>query len=354
MGMRSLPSIICMVAALFTVDALTATRGMDPFEFFQPSIHLTQEDRTQLDRDEPVARILPNAGGEIAVFAAVRVAVDGNRLVAWIRRIDDLKRSLYVPAIGRISEPPRIEDLADLELDEDDLADVRACRSQNCAIALSAAEMTQLQRAASGAGSKWRAAVQREFRRIVFERINVYQRDGLSALAPIESGDTPIHSMERFSDVLAHSVFLQDHLPRLAEHLDKYPHAPMENAESFLYWSKERLAGRPIVSVTHVTIVRGQDDGVPDALVTGKQVFATHYLNASLGTTAIVRGHSGTGNYLVYVNRSDVDVLDRWFGGVVRWFAERRVRNEAADILRGLRNRLESGEPPNSSAVHVE
>jgi hypothetical protein len=110
--------------------ALTATRGADPFEFVQPSIRLAQEDRSRLDGDEPVARILPSRDGEIAVFAAVRVAVDGNRLVTWVRRIDDLKRSSYVPAIGRVSEPPRIEDLADLELDDEDLADVRACRPQ--------------------------------------------------------------------------------------------------------------------------------------------------------------------------------------------------------------------------------
>jgi hypothetical protein len=54
----------------------------------------------------------------------------------------------------------------------------------------------------------------------------------------------------------------------------------------------------------------------------------------------------GGPNYLVYVNRSQVDVLRGMFGGIVRWFIEHRLKDEAAEVLQGLRRRLESGEPP--------
>jgi hypothetical protein len=335
---------VCAAAAAtaLTLDVPSARR--DAFEFFQPAISLAEDDWNRLDRHEPIARVLPGADEEIAVFAAVRVDVDGNRLVAWVRRVEDLKRSSYVPAIGRLSDPPRVEDLAALELDEEDLVEVRTCRPRSCAIALSAEEMRQLQRAQAGAG-EWRAAVQREFRRVVLQRVNVYRKGGQHAFAPYESGGESVNPAQHFSALLGHSSFLRERVPLFTEYIDKYPHAPTANVESFLYWSKERLAGRPIISVTHVAIIRGPADAGVDALVAGKQVFATHYLNASLGLTAIVRGHQGSAAYLVYLNRSEVDVLDRWFGGLVRWFAERRVRSEAADILRGLRIRLESGEP---------
>ena len=94
-----------------------------------------------------------------------------------------------------------------------------------------------------------------------------------------------------------------------------------------------------------MSILRSYDPGLPDALVAGKEIFATHYVNASLGLTAIVRGEPGAHNYLAYVNRSEVDMLGGMFGGLVRWFMQRRLRSEAADVLRGLRRRLESGEP---------
>jgi hypothetical protein len=339
---------IRLLAALFIVAAPRAAPAQDPFEFFKPSVTLTVDDRRQLDRNEPVARVIPSVDGEIAVFAAVPVAADGNRLVAWMRRIEELKRSSYVLAIGRMSDPPRIEDLAGLELDEEDIAQMRACKPGDCVIALSGDEMAQLQHAAAGAAGEWKAGVQREFRRIVLQRIRAYQTHGLGALAPYRNGDGEVHLAERFSTVLGHSAFLNTHAPQLAKYLERYPHAPLTNVESFLYWSKERLAGKPIISVTHVSILRGGNASLPDVLVAGRQVFATRYVNASLGVTALVR--DGPARYLVYVNRSEVDVLDRWYGGLVRWFAERRVLAEAADILRGLRTRLERGDPPGELA----
>jgi hypothetical protein len=320
-----------MLAILLATGA-AAAGARDPFEFFKPSVTVGVDDRRQLDHGEPIARVIPSVAGEIAVFAAVPIHVDTNRLVAWMRRIEELKRSSYVPAIGRISEPPRIEDLAGLELDDEDLSDVLVCRPGNCAIALSAPEMTQLHQAAVDSGSDWKAGVQLEFRRVVLQRIKAFLADGQPALAP-------------FSMILEHSTFLGANAPLFAEYLARYPHAPMTGVESFLYWSKERLAGKPIAIVTHVSMLRAQGEAFPDVLVAGRQVFATRYITASLGVTALVPGERGV-RYLVYVNRSQVDVLNRWFGGLVRWFAERRVQAEAAEVLRGLRMRLERGEPP--------
>jgi hypothetical protein len=82
----------------------------------------------------------------------------------------------------------------------------------------------------------------------------------------------------------------------------------------------------------------------------GKELFSTHYVNASLSVTAIVRG-TGTRHYLVYLNRSEVDLLGRFLGGVVRAFMDRRLKSEAADVLQGLRGRLEGGEPKKPSAA---
>jgi hypothetical protein len=39
-------------------------------------------------------------------------------------------------------------------------------------------------------------------------------------------------------------------------------------------------------------------------------------------------------------------MLGGMFGGMVRFFMDRRLKTEAASVLHGLRRRLESGEPP--------
>jgi hypothetical protein len=48
-----------MFLALLALHVLAATPNMDPFAFFQPSVTLRMDDRRQLDRGEPIARVLP-------------------------------------------------------------------------------------------------------------------------------------------------------------------------------------------------------------------------------------------------------------------------------------------------------
>jgi hypothetical protein len=332
-----------MLIAVLALQLVTAA-GADPFAFFQPSVRITIDDRRKLENGEPIAHVLPGDDLEVGVFAAVPVKVDGDRVAAWIRRIEELKKSAYVPAIRRFSDPPRIEDLAGLTLDDEELSAIADCRPGHCGLKLTAAEMIELQRAAAAGGRVGKSAVQDRFRRIVLERVTSYLNDGL--IGPFENHKSVVWPAREFGSLVDHSAFLTERLPVFAEYLRAAPGVSTADIETFLYWSKERIANRPIISVTHVHMLRGQDATLPDVLVAGKQVFATHYTNASLGVTALMRGEPGGPNYLVYVNRSKVDVLHGMFGGLVRWFMERRLKGEAADVLQALQRRLESGDPP--------
>ena len=329
---------------LFALQILATVPNADPFSFFQPTVTVAAADRAQLDRGEPVARVLPGRDLEVAIWAAVPVAIDGERLVAWVRRIEELKKSAYVLAIHRFSDPPRIEDLADLTLEDDDLAEILTCRPAHCGLKLSAAEMAALQRAAADAGTDRNAALQQRFRQIVLDRVNVYLAGG--EVGPFDDHSAPVWPARRLAVVVDHSIFLGEHVPQLAERLREAARAPMAAVETFLYWSKERIADKPIVSVTDVHMLCSHAASVPDVLVAGKEIFSTHYINASLGVTALMRGEPGGSNYLVYVNRTEVDVLRGALGGIIRWFLQRRLKAEAGGVLDGLRQRLESGEPP--------
>jgi hypothetical protein len=335
-----------MLAALLGL-LIAGVQSVDPLAFFHPAVVLDASDRRSLEDGEPITRVLRGEGHQVAVFAAIPVAIDGDRLVAWTRRIEALKRSSYVLAIHRFSDPPRLEDLSELVLDDDDLSAIRRCRPGDCGLKLSADEMAVLRAASDGAGVEWKAAVQEAFRRVVLRRVDDYLAG--RPQAPYEDKDVPVEPREHFAAILEPLSFLSAHAPHLPEVLRREPPGgPGEKTvESFLYWSKERLSGKPIVSVTDVRIVRGRAGGdLPDALVAGKQIFATHYVNASLGLTALVAGAPGQPNYLAYLNRSEVDVLGGFFGGIIRSVMQRRMKGEAADTLRALRERLEGGLPP--------
>jgi hypothetical protein len=342
-----------MCLKIFTVlsaAALVASPAMafDPFAFFRPSIVVSADDRRQLDRGQPVARVVHGADREMGVFAAVQVNIDGDRLVAWTRNIGELKKSPYVLTMARFSDPPIIEDLESLKLDDEDLSTIRRCRRGDCGLKLAGAEIDRLRQTIAEAGDDWKPALQDAFRQIVLERVQGYLADGHAALLGYEDKDDkdgPVSPGAQFTSLLKRSPYLTGSMPRFAEYLDRYPRAPIADVESFIYWSKERLDGKAIISATHVSILRSTDGRLPDALMAGKGIFATHYVNASLGLTAIMRGSPGSPNYLAYVNRSEVDVIGGLFGGLVRVLMERRLKKEAATVLLGLRQRLESGDP---------
>jgi hypothetical protein len=318
-----------VIAALLALQLVSASAGTDPFAFFDPPVIVSADERDRLDRGEAVASTLPATGSTLALFAAIRVAVSGDRLTDWARNIAALKRSAFVLEIGRFSNPPRLEDLDGLTFNADDLRDLRHCRPRDCAFQLSENEIESLQQSVFGRSAPWRlGALHDAFRGLLLRRAQEYLEHGRKGAPP--------------------PAFLFTNWPSLAVYLEQYPRVSGPEVESFLYWSKERLGGRPVISVTHVTVARGHSPEQPDALLIGRQVCALRYLQGAWTFTAIV----GTGPhdvYLAYMNQSEVSALGGFFGGLVRFIVERRVRSEATEVLQGLRRRLESGVPPRST-----
>lgn len=346
--MALVPLKSTIAAASLATSALIAQTApvTDPFEFLRPTVVLSAADRGLLDAGEAIVRVVSGQGRELVILSAARINVGGDRLVAWVRQIADLKKGSYVPEIGRFSQPPRLEDLSALTLDDEDLESIRRCRIGACGVKLSDPEITELGQHVARAGLSWQGAVQEAFRRIVLARAQVYLARGHVGTPPYHDQKTTISPDTEFTQILEHSAFLAQRVPDLAVHLRQFPRAPAPDVESFLYWSKEALGGKPIIAVTHVNIIRPSDRSLPEALVAATQVFATHYMTGSLAVTAITRGAAGSPPYLTYLNRSRLDVLGGLFGGIVRRIAERRLRGEAAEVVQGVRRRLESGDPP--------
>jgi hypothetical protein len=329
-----------------TKSRVFSTRS-DPFEFFAPSVVVSEKDRERLDRDEPVVQTLPGDDGQLAVFVATRLDAPPDALVAWTRRIAALKQSRFVLAVGRFSDPPTPADLHNLSLDERDLEAVRECTPGDCELKLSAPEIESLKSAAESSGTEWQEAVQEEFRRLVVARIDLYQTGGLRALSPAGDRKKPKHPVEVFSSILAKSPYLE-RLPHVERWLQAYPQADEPAIESFFYWSKEQYGrGKPVISVTHVGIVHPEPGhNLPAVLIVAKQILATHYTEGALGLTMVMPDPANGTSYLVYLNRSQLDLLRSSFAGLFRGALERRLDRDAPEVVRGLRARLESGAPP--------
>jgi hypothetical protein len=304
--------------------AVMAVAWADPFAFLNPTAALSEKEQRRLADGEAIVRTVRSRPREVTLVSAVRIAVDGPRLVSWYRSIEQLRASTYVPEIGRFSSPPRIEDLERLTIEPVDVDELRRCKPDDCGLKLRPAEIVELKQSFTQPRDLQLEAIQVAFRRVVLGRAQEYLRSGRP------DGPPP-------------PVFLSTHWPRVSGPIVRFPRDPIPDSESFLYWAKEDLSGKPIVSATHVTITdTGSNPSSP--LVVSRQIFATHYEDGAWAVSTIAHDEHGL-RYFVYVNQTEVDLLGGIFGGLVRSMLERRLRSQASDLVQGVRRRMESGEP---------
>lgn len=333
--------LLPLVFAWLTGVAAQEPPAADPFAAFRPWIDITAGERARADRGETVVRVLPSRGKEVAVLALASVRVSPEVFVARFQDIEALRTSSYSPATRRFSSPPGLADLARMSLPAEDLAAIRRCRPGACDVKLSVAEIARVRAIADTAPPGDDEALQREFREVVLERVTRYLAEGLVGLAPYADKPEQVRTADALGRLVERSPYLPARAPGLAAFLLDFPRAPVDERDSFVYWAEERFNGRPVLSATHVNIIRNDPaSGLPLVMVAGKQLFATHYNNASLGLTCLVGSRP---QYLLYVNRTEVDLLGGFFGAFKRAMLEGRVKREAGAVVAGLRARIETG-----------
>ena len=346
--MRTRFWLLAGVVVVIAAAVPAAEEAGDPFAFFDPSVKVTARDRARLDRDEVIVQSLPADDGHLAVFAATRLNAPPEVLLAWTRAIEAFKKGFQVVRVGRFSDPVADSDLDALVLENDELDALRKCRVGTCELKLGAAEIAEIQDATRAAGKGWREAAQHAFRRVLIARVRLHRQRGLLALPPYADRSRRMSVGEAFSAIVARSPYLTRALPDVVNSLLAPPPDAGVADESFYYWSHDSYgAGRPIVTVTYVRLLRRNDPGVPLTMTISTQLFASHYTEGALGLTAVTCDDARTACYLVYLNRTQVDFLGGFFGAFKRSAIERRIESETPELLRDVRQRLESDAPDN-------
>jgi hypothetical protein len=291
----------------------------DPLVLFHPTVDLGARERRALDHGDAVVRTVSIPSRHVGMFAAVRVMADSDRVARWLDQIAAFKRSEAISEIGRFSNPPQIEDLDALTLDQDDFETLQGCKPGKCGMLFTPAEIEHL-RQPFGRSRQWQADdLVRVLREILLARAQAY-------LAAGRKGEPA-------------PGFVHRQWPELARALESQPPQQVPRATAFLYWEKVRLGGKPTLTITHVTMLRDTGAAGCDLVAVSRHVFSTRYISDGWSVLALVPP------YFTYFYQARIDRLGGLFGGVVRHFVEREVKARAGDTLLGLRNRLESGDP---------
>ena len=313
--------------------------GLRAFAALIAAFGLSAAEIAQIDRGQIVARTLGVTNErEVATLGVVRIRTTPENYVERLRDIARFKRTPDILQIGTFSESPREGDLAALTIEEADLKRFRECRVGACGVRLSAEGIGRFQREID-----WRAAdAGRKASRLVRELLVDYVRDyrgrGTAAAMEYAGTSTPLNVGREFASLVEADASTWTHVPRLRRHLLDYPAAADAHSSDFIYWSKERVHRRPVISITHVAIVPGDPASPVDFAIGTKQIYAAHYFDASLGVTLLVRDVRAPepATYVVYLNRSRIDIFDGLFGGMARRLVSSRARSLVAEQLARL------------------
>jgi hypothetical protein len=279
-------------------------------------LEFTEDESKKAARGEVVAKILgTREKREVAIVGISRVEANTECFLARFQDIETFKRNPAVLRIGKLDQPVGIDDLERLTLDANDISSLRDCRPGDCSVKLPAGTIEQLRQEVNWSSSDHAAHAQAVFRARLFDYLQRYLSEGNTALIEYQDKSKPVHMAEEFRSLLEAEPSLAALIPAFYEHLADYPAAPLSGVEEFLYWSTENFGFKPVTSVTHVMIFRQSGH----AVIASKQIYASHYFDASLGLTFVLDDpDSPRTMYLAYLNRSRIDLLGGFFGGLRR------------------------------------
>jgi hypothetical protein len=333
------PAVVALVS-LWMLAPLAGAQPEPTLAYLRSEFGFTAGDLRDVAHGRASVRSLETRDGrEIAIVGVVRVPVSPDTYITRMRNIVDFKRHEAVRQIGTFSDPPRAEDLAALTLERDHLDELRGCRLQHCDMQLSGPAIERIRAIPWNAPDAAERA-NRTMREVLTDGVVAYRARGDAALMTYENARHPISVADEFHAMVAAPPAVLQRFARLRRHLTTFPAERAAQTEDVIYWSKEDVGPKVIISVTHMAIQPVADATPVLWVAASKQLYGSHYFDASIGLTILLRDEQPSSTVLVYVNRSRIDALDGFLGGLKRAVVRARGRSAMADTLNRIRARM--------------
>jgi hypothetical protein len=353
------PFVLAVVGLMAVVEAPRASTSDPARTFLMTAFNLSAVEIGDLDRGDVLSRTLDVKNHrELATLGVVRIKTTPSTYIGRLTDIASFKRTDSVLQIGTFSSPAQPGDIASLTIEDGDLKRLRACRVDDCELRLSADRIARVQRDIDWYAPDAQLKATQLMRQLLADYVARYRQSGTSATMEYADRVPRLNVGREFASLVDADTVTSTYAPQLRRHLLDYPASSAQNSSAqkmtdFVYWSKELVRGRPVVSITHVAMSTGGDDSPVAYAVGSKQIYAMHYYDASLGLTLLVpdRMAPASATYVVYLNRSRIDLFDGVFGGIARRIVAGRARGVVAEQLQRLQHVFaDDSSPPIRSA----
>jgi hypothetical protein len=307
-------------------------------------MQLSDSEFSALSQGQPVVKTLSaTMNRELTTVGAVRIRGGAmQRFVNEFKTLEGFRTSQFMLQIARFQASPQLSDLDALTVDAEEIASLRRCRVAACDVQLSADDIRRF-----NAEVNWRSPTAGPdatalYKAILFERLTAYRAGGRVRLAPYQDRETAVPLATETEALLNAKPSLLDNAPVFEQYLRRYPAGAGENTEDFFYWSKEAFGFKPVVGLNHVSAYA--DPATGNVTIVTTQIYASHYIEGSVGMNALMPDPSsnGTAFYWVYLNRSRVGRLGGFLGALTRPIVQRRARSGLAKSLTQTKGRFEA------------
>lgn len=328
--------------ALLLFGLVSATLSPSLTKFLTGELGLSRNAMATLQTGVLVEPLpVENDSREIAVIGVVPIDVSSEFFLDSFRHTATFLESAELKQVGTFSRPPVSADVATLQLADDDLKAIRQCKVADCKVKLPAQDIGAFQKldwSSDGAADGARQL----FRNRLTSYVKSYLERGNAALVVYADKPTKMPLAAGFGQLLGEAPHVSSLVPNLERHLDEFPEFAPRGAEDILYWTIEDFGYRPVTAVTHATIYNQPPGQATRAIITQKQIYASHYFHARFSLMALAEASekpNGRGLYLVYVDRS---LFDDDLGTINRSLLRRGLTKSLRTKLETLRERLET------------
>jgi hypothetical protein len=337
-------ALLALTLAGIALFAQTAPTDLD--QFLRRQLGFTPFEMSELERGAIVVKLPPTMETrEVAAFAIMPLRVPPEYYVTRFSDIVNFKKSDNVLQIGKFSNPPRLEDLANLSLDPADIEAIRQCHLNKCDLKLPAHFIERFMMDLDWRAPNYRERANTVMREKLLEYVKGYLRGGNSELAEYRDKSYRVRLGDEVLSLLQPAPYMYGYTPEFEKYLEAFPQSKPQDSQDFIYWSKEKFGLKPVITITHVIIYKRARSGGADVFIASKGIYASHYFEASLGLTALVHGPESepTRSYLIYLNRTRADGLRGPLASMKRSLISSSLRDGARKNMEMVRQRLESG-----------
>ena len=326
--------------------AATAPREVE--QFLLQVAKFPPADIAALEQGMVIARVVPGTiETEVVTVAAVKIRATPEQVARYYGQMITYVDGQITQAFGRFSTPPVQADVEKLSLDAEDVANLKACKPGKCDLRIGGTGVEKFRSSIDWNAADVAGQVNRRARQTMVDYVAAYMANGDAALVTYNDRQEPVSLKDQWRSLLAGSPYFQQYSPALKDYLEQYPRSKLPGATDVLYWVKEDYTGlKPVVSVVHAVIFVAP--ATPERIVVvQKQLYASHYYDASLAVANVIGATEGTAptTYLIYGNRSRGDLLKGGFGGVKRKIARGQAKTSAEQTLGTIKSVLEQAAP---------